>query len=78
MKNIKILAAAATLSLISCASFAQSITATGTTLDEAETQIAAQAKKAGASYYITEAHTGNKVHMTAKLTKSEGAAGTHR
>ena len=69
MKNINTLAAAAALSLISFASFAQSVTATGSTLDEAQAQIAAQAKQAGASYHITEAYTGNQVHMTAELTK---------
>lgn len=69
MKNIKTLTAAAALSLISFASFAQSVTATGSTLDEAQAQIAAQAKQAGASYHITEAYAGNQVHMTAELTK---------
>lgn len=69
MKNIKTFAAAAALSLISFASFAQSVTATGSTIDDAQAQIAAQAKQAGASYHITEAYTGNQVHMTAELTK---------
>ena len=69
MKNIKTLAAAAALSLISFASFAQSVTATGSTIDDAQAQIAAQAKQAGASYHITEAYAGIQVHMTAELTK---------
>ncbi|MCP5786782.1 DUF1471 domain-containing protein, partial [Klebsiella pneumoniae] len=49
-------------------SFAQSVTATGSTLDEVHAKIAAKAKEAGAGYRITEAYTGNKVHMTAELT----------
>ncbi|RVR01193.1 DUF1471 domain-containing protein, partial [Enterobacter hormaechei] len=48
--------------------FAQSVTATGSTLDEAHAKIAAKAKEAGAEYSITEAYSGNRVHMTAKLT----------
>ncbi|MBL7637959.1 MULTISPECIES: DUF1471 domain-containing protein [Enterobacteriaceae] len=57
------------LSLVSLASFAQSVTATGSTLDEAHAKIAAQAKEAGAEYSITEAYSGNRVHMTAELTR---------
>ena len=56
------------LSLVSLTSFAQSVTATGSTLDEAHAKIAAKAKEAGAEYSITEAYSGNRVHMTAKLT----------
>ncbi|MFW8292570.1 YdgH/BhsA/McbA-like domain containing protein, partial [Klebsiella pneumoniae] len=51
------------------ASFAQSITATASTLDDAEAQIAQQAQKAGAQYKITESYAGNQVHMTATLLK---------
>ncbi|WP_039032639.1 DUF1471 domain-containing protein [Leclercia adecarboxylata] len=57
------------LSLVSLASFAQTVTATGSTLDEAHAKIAAQAKEAGAEYSITEAYSGNRVHMTAELTR---------
>ena len=40
------------------------------TMDGAEAKIAAQALAAGASSYkITEAFTGNRVHMTAELNK---------
>ena len=40
------------------------------TMDGAEAKIAAQAQAAGASSYkITEAFTGNRVHMTAELNK---------
>jgi len=68
MKNIKTFVAVAALSLLSASSFAQTITATGSTLDSAEAQIAAQAKQAGMGYSITEAYAGNQVHMTARLT----------
>lgn len=69
MKSIKIFVAVAAFSMISFGAFAQSITASATTLDGAEAQIAAQAKQAGASYKITEANVNNSVHMTAELTK---------
>ncbi len=69
MKTIKSLAAVAALSLISFASFAQSVSVTAGTLDDAQAQIAAQAKQQGAAYHITEAYAGNQVHMTAELTK---------
>ncbi|CCG89036.1 YdgH/BhsA/McbA-like domain containing protein [Erwinia piriflorinigrans] len=69
MKNIKKFAAIIVLSTVSFAGFAQSVTATGTTLDSAEAKIAAQAQQAGASYKITEANTNNGVHMTAELIK---------
>ncbi|HCQ7711956.1 DUF1471 domain-containing protein [Klebsiella pneumoniae] len=38
-------------------------------LDSAEAKIATIAKEQGASYHITEAYTGNQVHMTAELSK---------
>ncbi|WP_432805831.1 hypothetical protein [Klebsiella pneumoniae] len=38
-------------------------------MDGSEAQIAAQAKKASASYKITESNFNNSVHMTAELTK---------
>nr|WP_318382623.1 DUF1471 domain-containing protein [uncultured Enterobacter sp.] len=69
MKSIKTFAAVAALSLMSFGAFAQSVTASASTLDDAEAKIAAQAEKAGASYKITEANTNNNVHMTAELTK---------
>ncbi len=69
MKTIKAmsLAAVAALSLMSAASFAQSVTVTSSTLDGAEAKIAAQAQQQGAQYKITEANTNNRVHMTAEL-----------
>lgn len=71
MKTIKALsiAAAAALSLMSAASFAQSISVSSSTLDGAEAKIAAQAAQQGAQYKITEANTNNRVHMTAQLYK---------
>lgn len=69
MKSIKTFVAVAAFSMISFGAFAQSITASASTLDGAEAQIAAQAKQAGASYKITEANVNNSVHMTAELTK---------
>jgi hypothetical protein len=68
MKNIKIIAAAA-LTLISCASFAETVTVTASTLDSAEAKISAQAKDQGASYKILSAIGQNKVHMTAEISK---------
>lgn len=70
MKSIKTFAAVIMLSTVSFASFAQTVTATGSTLDSAEAKIAVQAQQAGASSYkITEANTNNVVHMTAELLK---------
>ena len=69
MKNVKLLAAAGMLSLVSFASFAQPVSVTADTLDIAEAKIAAIAKDQGESYHITEAYTGNQVHMTAELSK---------
>jgi len=71
MKTIKTLtiAAAAALSLMSAASFAQTVSATSLTLDGAEAKIAAQAKQNGEQYKILEASNGNVVHMTAELYK---------
>ena len=69
MKSLKTLIAVAALSMMSFGAFAQSITATARTLDDAEAQIAVQAHQAGASYKITEANVNNNVHMTAELTK---------
>jgi len=68
MKSIKTLVAAVALSTLSFGAFAQS--ASGTTIDDAEAKIAAQAEQAGASSYkITEANVNNTVHMTAELYK---------
>ncbi|MBM6606816.1 DUF1471 domain-containing protein [Enterobacteriaceae bacterium RIT814] len=57
------------LSAASFSSYAQSISATGSTLGDAESQIAQKAKRAGADYKITSSYVGNQVHMTAMLLK---------
>ncbi|RPD99701.1 DUF1471 domain-containing protein [Candidatus Pantoea deserta] len=69
MKNVKIPLIIAALSAVSFGSFAQSITATASTLDDAEAKIAQQARDEGAQYKITESYAGNQVHMTARLIK---------
>jgi hypothetical protein len=69
MKSIKTFVAVIALAA-SFGSFAETVTATAATMDGAEAKIAAQAQAAGASSYkITEAFTGNRVHMTAELNK---------
>lgn len=73
MKNMKTLtiAAVAALSMISFGSFAaESISAHGSTLDSAQSRIAAKAKAAGAdSYTITSARAENGVYMTATINR---------
>ena len=69
MKSIKTFVAVAALSLVSFGSFAQSVSATASTLDRAEAKIAAQAAEQGASHKITSAKVDNRVYMTAELTK---------
>ena len=69
MKTVKSALIAIVLTAVSFAGFAQSITATGSTIDDAESHIAQQAQKAGATYKITESYAGNQFHMTAKLIK---------
>lgn len=69
MKSIKTFVAVAALSLVSFGSFAQSVSATASTLDRAEAKIAAQAAEQGTSYKITSAKVDNRVYMTAELTK---------
>ncbi|MDX7626838.1 YdgH/BhsA/McbA family protein [Enterobacter bugandensis] len=57
------------LSAASFRSYAQSISATGSTLYDAESQIAQKAKQSGVDYKITSSYVGNQVHMTATLLK---------
>lgn len=59
MKSVKNLVAIIALSTISFGSFAQSITASASSLDGAEAQIAAQAQELGAKYKITEASSNH-------------------
>ncbi|MRT15256.1 DUF1471 domain-containing protein [Enterobacteriaceae bacterium RIT711] len=60
-------AAVAALSLMSAASFAETISVTGSTLDDAEAKVATKASAIGATYKILEASSNNLVHMTAKV-----------
>ncbi|MCW0977158.1 MULTISPECIES: YdgH/BhsA/McbA-like domain containing protein [Pantoea] len=69
MNSIKTFVAVTVLSLISFGSFAQTITATASTLDAAEAKVAAQAKDAGASYKITGARVDNRAYVSAELIK---------
>ena len=69
MNSIKTFVAVIALATSFGSFAAQSVTATSTTMDGAAAKIAAQAQQAGASYPITEAFTGDRVHMTAQLTK---------
>ena len=69
MKTIKTLVAITALSLMSMGAFAQSISATASTLDGAEAKIAAKAAEQGTNYKITSAIVNNQVHMTAQLDK---------
>ena len=70
MKSIKTFVAVITLATSFGSIAAHTVTATASTIDGADAQIAAQAQDAGvSSYKITHAFTGNRVHMTAELTK---------
>lgn len=70
MKSIKTFVAVIALATSFGSFAAQTVTATGSTLESAEAKIAAQAERAGTSdYKITQAYTGNRVHMTAELLK---------
>ncbi len=69
MKTIKNFVAVAAISMMSFGAFAQSITATASTLDSAEAIIAAKASEQGAGYTITSAIVNSRVHMTAHLDK---------
>ena len=70
MKSLKTFVAVIALSASFGSIAAQTVSATASTLDSAEAKIAAKAEQAGASSYkITQAFTGNRVHMTAELNK---------
>ena len=70
MKNIKLLAAAGMLSVVSFSGFAQSVSVTADTLNNAEAKIAALAQESGASSYrITSADQKNVARVTAVLDK---------
>jgi hypothetical protein len=69
MKSIKTFVAVIALATSFGSFAAQTVTATASTIDGAEAKIAAQAQEAASSYKITQAFSGNRVHMTAELTK---------
>ncbi|ORM74098.1 DUF1471 domain-containing protein [Pantoea wallisii] len=69
MKTIKTFVAVIALSFVSFTTFAQSITASASTLDGAEAKIAAQAKQEGAVYKITSARFDNGAMISAELSK---------
>lgn len=71
MKSIKFFATVSILSLVSFGSFAQSLSATSSTLDGAEAKIAAQAHQQGSSYKIISAagNDNGDIRMVAELTK---------
>lgn len=70
MKNLTAIFAASLLSVAAFNASAQSVTATGSTLDTAEAAIAQKAKALNASdYKITSARMGNTVTMSAELYK---------
>ncbi|WP_039661940.1 DUF1471 domain-containing protein [Pantoea sp. MBLJ3] len=68
MKTIKNFVTVTAL-LISFSSFAESITATASTLDAAEAKVASLAKDAGAYYKITGARVDNRAYVSAELIK---------
>ena len=68
MKTLTAIFAASLLSLAAFNASAQSVTATGSTLDSAEAAIAQKAKEMHASdYKIISARMGNTVNMSAEL-----------
>ena len=70
MKTLTAIFAASLLSVAAFSASAQSVTASGSTLDSAESAIAQKAKKMHASEYkITSARMGNTVTMSAELYK---------
>lgn len=70
MKTLTAIFAASLLSVTAFNASAQSVTATGSTLDTAEAAIAQKAKAMNASdYKITSARMGNTVTMSAELYK---------
>lgn len=67
MNTLKIIAFSVLL-FISVSGFAQTVTARGDTLSDAEAKIARQAENAGAGYKITSAGVGRVTYVTATLT----------
>ncbi len=71
IKYILKITIASALFLMSSVSTAQTITAWGDTLSDAEAGIAKQAEKAGATYKITSARVGWVTYVTATLIKQK-------
>lgn len=71
IKHILKITVASALFLMSSVSTAQTITAWGDTLSDAEASIAKQAEKAGATYKITSARVGWVTYVTATLLKQK-------
>lgn len=70
MKTMTAFLSASVLSLLAFGASAQTVTATGNTLDSAEAAIAKKAQELNAAEYkITSARMGNKVMMSAELNK---------
>lgn len=70
MKTMTTVISLALFSMLSFNAAAESVTATGRTLDSTEALIAKKAQEAGASgYKITSAYMGNCVTMSAELKK---------
>lgn len=68
MKTMSALVTATALAVLSFGAYAETVSATGSTLDNAEAKIAAQAKAEGASSYtIISASDTNRIFMTAEL-----------
>ncbi|REE68888.1 DUF1471 domain-containing protein [Pantoea ananatis] len=62
-------AAAVAFSLMSFGCFAQTVSATSSTLDGAVSKIARQAKQQGDHFRVISADTNNYAHVTAELYK---------
>ncbi|MCW2257168.1 hypothetical protein M2263_003259 [Providencia alcalifaciens] len=69
MNNIKKLVAISLLSVVSFGSFAETISAWGTTVAEAEAKIAKAAEASNSEYKIQTTRMGNYAYVTAELTK---------
>ncbi|WP_029685318.1 DUF1471 domain-containing protein [Tatumella saanichensis] len=68
MKTISAVVMATALAVFSFGTYAETVSATGSTLDNTEAKIAAQAKAEGASSYtIISASDTNRIFMTAEL-----------
>lgn len=63
----------AVLTMMSGTTFAQTISARGTTLADAEAKIAASAAEQGVGYRIIGAHTRNRVYMIGEVVREQGS-----